>query len=135
MCNHPAAKGHCVDVPAGMAPPTAPSPAPIKTCPFDTLKPCEGDGQCNGSGGCRTAAPAGKLCKTACVPEATGDYVVYSYCDGNRVCAPATAKISPCGKYRCQTSMASCYGRCTETAKHCASGCTCNPLTFECEGC
>ena len=135
MCNHPAAKGHCVNVPTGMPPTTAPSPAQVKTCPSDSLKPCEGDGLCDGNGNCRAAAPKGKFCKATCVTDAAGDYVLYSHCDGSKGCAPATAKLTPCGAYRCQPNLASCFGRCTDAAKHCATGCACNPFTAECEGC
>jgi hypothetical protein len=135
MCNHAAGKGHCVNVPAGMLPPTAPSPAPLKACDYDSLKPCEADGTCDGAGACREAAPKGKHCKTECVVDVAGDYVVYSYCDGAKACARATVKSSLCGKYKCQTGVASCFGRCTETAKHCSAGCNCNLLTSECEGC
>ena len=123
VCNHSAAKGHCINVPAGG------NPSSPKTC-GTTSPPCGIDGKCDGAGNCR-ATPAKTQCDLQCVEDAAGDYLQYSYCDGIKSCVPASPQ--KCGNYRCQTDVKSCFGRCTDSATHCNAGCKCNTFTAKCE--
>jgi hypothetical protein len=111
------AKGFCVNVPAGQ------KPAAAKVCPVDGT-PCGKDGACDGGGACR-AAPKGTSCGApACVDGPTSSELSRQVCNGSSS-APACEKQStPCGAYVCQPSVASCFGRCTDTSQ-CAPGKSC----------
>lgn len=86
---------------------------------------CGADGKCDGEGSCRSAAPSGIACGSACTEgsEQTRE------CDGFGACA--TVSVASCLPYRCVPGGQTCASKCSADAD-CAAGAVCNRDTKEC---